>query len=398
MVVGIVAEFNPFHNGHLRLMQYARQVLGADYIIIAMSGNFTQRGDIAIFDKYTRAEMALKMGADLVLEIPTIFACSSAREYASCGVELLHSTGLTDTILFGVEDLTKDNILDYARSVIAAESGTNFDASMQSLLKQGISYSAARARVMKQTLGADFINTPNNILAIEYTRYILQRDYNINIECLARGNDYNSTVISGDISSATAIRNAMLNGGDYLNSVPKSLAPIYANANALSKDDISLMLNYKLQSEDSFEKYADCTADLSNKINHYKADFTSFTDFCQALKSKDIAYSRLSRVLCHILLNITQAEFDAAKAAGYISNIRLLGFSAKGRGLMGQLKEKSKCPVLTVPDEAVNRADIFAANIYRAVLTGKNHENYPTEFTRKFELSNVISDGTDEGL
>ncbi len=203
MVVGIVAEYNPFHNGHKLQLDYAKNVLKADAIVVAMSGSFTQRGEIACFDKYTRAEAALKSGADIVLEIPTIFATSSAREFASAGVALLASTGIVDTILFSGECSDKDLFISESKKLVELEDSGAINNEINALVASGISYATARAKALKTFLAEDIISSPNNILGIEYCRYIFANGLNMNIEVMKRqGNEYNDLSLSGQLSSA----------------------------------------------------------------------------------------------------------------------------------------------------------------------------------------------------
>lgn len=389
MVVGIVAEYNPFHNGHKLQIDYARQ-LEAEQIVVAMSGSFTQRGEISCFDKYTRAKAALTSGADIIFEIPTIFATSSAREFASAGVQLLYNTGVVDTILFSAESNDKDLFISSAQKLVSLESSGELDLQINSLVAQGQSYASARAAALKKYLPEEILSSPNNILGLEYCRYIYANNLKLDIHIMKRqGNNYNDLSLSGQLSSASSIRQHYRLHHQY-ESVSNEAKAIYEQSTFVDMDDISAMLHYKLLTTADYSKYLDCTSDLSDRIKNNLKDFVSFQQFCQLLKTKNMEYSRISRVLCHILLDITEKDFNSAKAAGYITYLRMLGFSKNGSQLLSKIKENGKNTILTSPDiELVNPSDILASEIYNAIIIEKTGKALPNEFTRKFDLVNI---------
>ncbi len=389
MVVGIVAEYNPFHNGHKLQIDYARQ-LEAEQIVVAMSGSFTQRGEIACFDKYTRAKAALTSGADIIFEIPTIFATSSAREFASAGVQLLYNTGVVDTILFSAESNDKDLFISSAQKLVSLESSGELDLQINSLVAQGQSYASARAAALKKYLPEEILSSPNNILGLEFCRYIYDNNLKLDIHIMKRqGNNYNDLSLSGQLSSASSIRQHYRLHHQY-ESVSDEAKAIYEKSTFVDMDDISAMLHYKLLTTADYSKYLDCTSDLSDRIKNNLKDFVSFQQFCQLLKTKNMEYSRISRVLCHILLDITEKDFNSAKAAGYITYLRMLGFSKNGSQLLSKIKENGKNTILTSPDiELVNPSDILASEIYNAIIIEKTGKALPNEFTRKFDLVNI---------
>ena len=389
MIVGIVAEYNPFHNGHKLQIDYARNTLGADAVVVAMSGPFTQRGEIACFDKYTRAHAALVSGADIILEIPAIFATASAREFAAAGVQLLASTGIVDTILFGAECADVDLFKTSASKLVELEASGQLDSEINSSMAAGESYAAARSKALEKYIPKEIISNPNNILGLEYCRYIYDNKIPMDIAVLKRqGNNYNNTEVTGELSSASAIRKHLADNGDIV-AVPEKAVGIYSNSTAISCDDISEMLHYKLLTENDFEKYLDCNSDLSDRIRNNLKNFVSFSQFCDLLKTKNINHSRISRVLCHILLDITQADFEIEKAGGYIRYLRMLGFSKKGSEFLGDIKEKGNAPLITSPTEIIDKHDILASDILRAVVTQKTKKSSSNEFTRKFDLTNI---------
>lgn len=390
MVVGIVAEYNPFHNGHKLQIEYAKSVLKADQIIVAMSGSFTQRGEIACFDKYTRAKAALLCGADIVLEIPTIFATSSAREFASAGVQLLASTGVVDTLLFSGECDNRELFISESKKLLELEQSGDFNNEVNSLMFQGISYATARAKALKTFLDEKLLSSPNNILGLEYCRYINEQSLSMDVAVMKRqGNKYEDLSLSGDLSSASSIRQHYKLHKEY-EAIPLEAKNLYENSTFIFSEDISEMLHYKLITTDSFDEYLDCNSDLSDRIKNKLNDYTDFTSFCQLLKSKNMEYSRISRALCHILIGITDSDFKAAKEKGYCTYIRMLGFSKNGSTILSKIKEKGAAPLLTAPDNSIiNKYDILSSDILRAIVTSKTGTSSPTEYTRKFELVNI---------
>jgi len=389
MVVGIVAEYNPFHNGHKLQIEYAKNVLGASHVIVAMSGSFTQRGTIACFDKYTRAEAALKCGADIVLEIPTIFATSSAKEFASAGVELLASTGIVDTLLFGAECDNLDLFIKSGSQLAQLEKNGSLDSTINSFMSEGLTYAEARATALDRYIPSQILSSPNNILGLEYCRYIYTSGTDMDIAVIKRqSNDYNSKELTGDISSASAIRENISKTGQIL-AVPFKAKSLYKTSTFINQDDISDILHYRLLSQNDYEKYLDCTLDLADRIRNNLNEYLSFSQFCNLLKTKNINYSRISRVLCHILLGITQDDFHELKEKGYISYLRMLGFSKNGKSLLSQIKEKGTYTLLTRPTDDVNKFDIISSDILRLVLTKKIGTVLPTEYTRRFNLNNI---------
>lgn len=388
-VIGIIAEYNPFHNGHKYQIDYARNILKADYIVIAMSGNFTQRGDIACFDKYTRAKMALLNGADIVFEIPAIFATSSAKEYANCGVKLLAATGLVDTILFGSEAGDTDLFLQAAQTIIEKSKSQEFNNFVSQKVTEGISYAKARSDYFKGIVSPKLLSNPNNILGLEYTMAIQENKLPIKIETIKReGGGYNESRLTGDFSSATAIRNSLENNGDCF-ALPDNVREIIKANTLIKQDDLSLLLHFLLDNQTDFSGYADISPDLSDRINKTKGQYTSISDYCTLFKTKNYTYSRINRMLTHILLEITKDSFEKAKANNYLNHLRLLGFSKNGSKLLSLIKKNASLPLFSAPNDYTSEVDLRASNIYKALLTEKTGLSYPNEFTRKFDLANL---------
>lgn len=408
-VVGIIAEYNPFHNGHKYQIDQLRKKTGADYVIVAMSGNFLQRGVPALCDKHTRAKMALENGADLVLEIPTIWATASAEYFARGGIELLANTGVVTHLGFGAESDDLKSLKSV--SSILREEPDLYRNVLSNSICYGNSYPVARKNALVTSLPHlsedkldELLDTPNNILALEYLKALPKSIKPVLIP--RKGADYHDTDISVELPSASAIRNAIYNTTDgdidyeaLSAAMPensyKALEKLIKKNAVLDTNDLSEMLGYSLLtlSSKGYDKFADCTPDLSNKIKKHLKDYISFEAFTQKIKSKDITYTRASRCLLHILLNIKQSDYSIGKAIGYTPYLRVLGFKEESSALLTAIKEKGEAPLVTKVADAdtilgyetykLFEKDIFASNLYYQRLAGKTGKKPLNEFTNK---------------
>ncbi len=303
-VTGIIAEYNPFHNGHAYHLTEAREKLGSDYIVVVMSGNYVQRGAPTIIDKYSRCEMALKCGADLVLELPSCFSTASAEYFAFGGVAILDKLGVTDNLCFGTESL--DSIPDQNSDDTAAVLNINgyfekiadimlneteeYRTIVKRSLKEGNPHAGAVADAVGEILGEDYrkvLETSNNILGVEYMKAIKKLGSNIKPAPIARmASAHNDMVVAEGFSSATAIRNAIFNSYDMtslISTVPKHVFDILMDRYLVSfpvfRDDFSTMLGSEIisaESADELEKYFGVNGDLANRIFKNKNSFRSF--------------------------------------------------------------------------------------------------------------------------
>jgi len=430
-VTGIIAEYNPFHNGHLYQLDQVRQN-GSDFLIVVMSGDFLQRGTPALLDKWTRARMALSNGADLVIELPSVFATASAQYFARGGVSILDKLGVVDSISFGCE--SDDLSLLKKCSSYLSEEPDEYKKKLQSSLKAGRSFPKAREEALTSLLGADaaaFVSSPNNILALEYCIALSERGSSIEpMPILRKGSGYHEeTLSSGVLPSATAIRellsgkhvnpqeskmtidtdfntNASSHGiesGTFIqlsDSVPDSVASIikeHSDSLLLSKDSLSLLLKYKLLSEiNNLDCYADVTPDLADKIKKNLNCYETFSQFTDLLKSKDLTHTRITRALTHILLNITQDMYTNAKANDYAAYARVLGFHKRALPLLSEIGKKSSIPLITKLADARTQLstqdythlehDIFCSHVYESVIADKTSMSFQNEFTRQIVI------------
>ena len=358
---GIIAEYNPFHNGHEYHIKRTREETGADFIVVAMSGNFVQRGAPALIDKYSRTKSALCAGADIVLQIPPSYSLASAESFAEGAVSLLMSTGVVQNLSFGSEAGNLNELNKVAR--ILADEPPQFKKSLQKHLKSGISYPAARSRALidccpEMTGITELTSSPNNILAIEYLKSLLKSHSTIQPVTIKRfGAGYNDPYTPGQSGlSAKAIREAV-SYGSYNDSLSEympeesfnSLKEAIEKKQTLTEDDFSEMIIYKLIAERQlgYTKYLDVSDDLSDRIVNNLDKFTGFSDFCNLIKTKDKTYTRVSRALFHILLGIRDNDESSFDYTGPCPYIRILGFRKSAESLVSSMKSYASVPIIT---------------------------------------------------
>ena len=309
-VTAIISEYNPFHKGHLYHIETAKKETKADFVIAIMSGNFVQRGTPAIFDKYTRTEAALRSGVDLVLELPAMYATASAEYFALGGVALANTLGIVDYLSFGSEYGQADKFME-AASLLLHEP-EEMKQPLKDALKEGLSYPAARAYAVKTSHPelAELLETPNNILGIEYCKALLKLNSTIVPHTIKRqGQDYHSDSTDAGFASATGIRRLLKEQKESSRQLlQKQLPPAsynllnnYWGTSPLTEDDLSMLLRYKLITENRthLTEYFGVNRDLSNRIYKHLNEFESFSSFAELLKTKNITRTAINRALLH---------------------------------------------------------------------------------------------------
>lgn len=403
--IGIIAEYNPFHNGHQYQLEQIREQTGADYIIIAMSGDFVQRGEPAIYDKYTRTRSALNAGADLVLEIPVMFATSSAEDFAACGVSLLDQLGVVDGLCFGSECGDISALTQVAKFLV--EEPEEYTTLLRQYLKQGESFPKARLQALtKVNESADetnfsspeLLSSPNNILGIEYIKALYRRDSFIQPLTIKRsGHDYHDNNISGQFASATALRKAIAEGTFTMlhTQMPDFAYQILSEATPIFPDDCTLLLNYQIlkliDSGMDLTTFLDMSSELADRIQHQCLQFDTFTGRIQNLKTKQYTYTRISRVLLHLLLEITEEQAQTYRRQDYTSYARVLGFRKQAEPLLRQIKEHTTLPLVTKIADAEKRLskdawqalqhDLHCSHLYQAIIQQKSQTVPCNEYT-----------------
>ena len=345
---GIVSEFNPFHNGHEYLIEQGKKD-GADKTVCVMSGNFVQRGEPAVCSKWRRAEMALKCGADLVVELPVSWAVSSAERFAYGAVSILNSMGCVDKLLFGCENADTDSLFSAASLCLSEE----YSGALKKFLSDGLSFPTAREKAvlsLSDAKTAEILKTPNNILAAEYCKALLRMNSSINPVCINRtGVGHDSENLSEAFASASAIRKML--GGDFERAadfMPEKAFEFLKKANderRLLKDfknlDLPLISMLRRADVNEISSVPDVSEGLEYKIKEAAKTGTSFGEIADLAKSKRYTHSRLRRILLLFYLGIYNE--DLIEAPPYI---RVLGFNNKGRELLAKMKKTASLPVI----------------------------------------------------
>lgn len=433
-IVGLITEYNPFHAGHLYHMQRARELTGADYCVVLMSGSFVQRGEPAIFDKYRRTKAALLAGADLVLEMPAAFSTASAHEFAAYGVALLSAIGV-DAVVFGSE-CGQIETLKQAAYALNHESA-EFRERLQKGLKAGLTYPQARAKALGETqtggtrvenvedfhtntdvpeshIWTSVLNSPNNILGIEYLRAAEDLHSPMEFYTISReGSGYHEdTLADAKFPSASAIRGIVRNSlskdkklfNILIPHLPAVTHPAYAGAVPVFADDFSELLNMAvLQMQKSSAKdsiaatnavmpFSALSVDASTQGISHIADLSpelaarlakppycplSFEERIQALKTRQLTYTRVSRALLHLALDMHEEDISRWKDEGYALYARILGFRRQSTPLLSCLHKKSSIPLITkMADAAQNLSpsalalleqEVYASHLYQTV-------------------------------
>lgn len=406
--VGLITEYNPFHNGHAYHIEKAKMLTDADRVIVVMSGDFVQRGAPAVMPKHLRAESALLSGASLIIELPVCFATGSAEYFAQGSISLLNRLGCIDSICFGSECGDLHLLKEIAQ--ILADEPIEYQTALKQALKEGASFPAARQEALNiySDEYSEILASPNNILGIEYLKALAKIHSKMEPFTIKRiGAGYHDMDIDGQFSSATAIRSDIYQLADVNSSseslplthiqtqVPSSCHELmkknYQTRYPVKADDFSLLLKAKLLSETagSLSHYLDMSPELANRILRLRNDYLSFEQFCDLLKTKELTRSRISRSFIHVLLGITNDWLTAMKAPAPYA--RILGFRRDHADLLGILKRTSDIPLITSPARAVLadtayqmlELDIYASNLYESVITDLYGTPFHNELTKQ---------------
>lgn len=345
-ILGIVSEYNPFHNGHLYHLNYSKKITKSDFTIAVMSGNFTERGDTALVDKWTRAEMALKAGIDLVIELPTLYATSSAENFADGAVKILNSLGIVDYISFGSETGDLSSLNDVA-SILYKEP-KEFSNLITRQLKSGLSYPKARELAISMYFGSsqkykEILENPNNVLGIEYLKSLKKHRSQIRPIAVKRDySDYNSKSVKNGIASATAIRSMLEQGKNIHYVVPFETyelmeekiknKEIVKNLSAFEKQIIYSLRKMTVQ---EIANLPDVSEGLEFRIKEAANISNTLDALIKNIKTKRYVETRIRRILLYCLLGIKQKDINMSKRA--TPYIRVLAFNKHGKRIISAI-------------------------------------------------------------
>ena len=382
-ICACIAEYNPFHLGHLKHIEYIKNTLNAEKLIVVMSGNFTQRGEIAVLDKFTRAKHAILAGADLVIELPTVFATANAETFALGAVNLINSLGAVDGLCFGVESGKKDEYLALAKAMI--NESKEFKRALKEKLESGISLAKAKFEALKQT-GNEFneslISSPNNILGLEYTKALLKLNSSIEIYPMKRDGNHNDLTLKKGMTSATSIRQVLKTG--KIKKLKKCVPPyVFSNLKRYPFDFETLCLsNIITQDAQSISQIADCTEGLENRIKAFVKDNNSLDALIDKVSTKRYTKTRIQRIITANLLGIkAKLVKDCLESSLYA---KILAVNGESKDLIPLLAKNSSIPLLTRKSDAVElkktalscfEKDVLASDLYGLITASRQNEH-----------------------
>lgn len=397
--VGLVTEYNPFHNGHLYHLNKAMELTGADISVAVMSGDFVQRGEPAVLDKYTRTSMALNSGVNLVVELPVNYAVSSAESFAAGALKVLDYIK-ADSIAFGSESGDIERLSKLAH--ILCDNEDTLYKEISKYTANGISYAAARQKVVEKLTDKDtaaMLTSSNNILAVEYLKAIIKNNYAIKPYTVQRqGDSYNNTDIRSEYASATALREN-LKADNISEYIPvKAGLILSSNTNYIYPDDITEVLFTRLLDilfASNYDKnvfienvmqYPDVSKEIAGRLYKSAMDMItrtvpqrseskdnwafSFGNLCEHIKTKEVPLSRIKRALVRIILGLDKKHMGKYANEPYI---RVLGFDKKGQEYLSYIRKTVEVPLITKTAyyKEMLLDDIHAANIYNMIVAGK---------------------------
>ncbi|URZ00795.1 nucleotidyltransferase [Clostridium felsineum] len=356
-ITGIIAEYNPMHSGHIHHLTKTREICNSDVVVCVMSGNFVQRGEPAIIDKWSRAKSALQSGVDLIIELPCIYAVSSAEFFAFGAVSLLNSLGCISNICFGSEsgEIEDINLI----SKILNDEPNEYKTFLKTYLDKGLSFPLARTNALREYLSLsgketkhNVLSSANNILGVEYCKSLIKLKSNIVPYTIQRlGNDYNDLELKA-VSSASAIRNSLKSKEniEFIKDMlpEKSFEMIIENIDNLTYVDyIFDYIKYKaLTSKDSFRHLPDVSEGIENKIYNSMLNSYDMGSLMRLIKNKRYTYSRISRILTQYFIGFDCYNTEVLRKSPP-KYARILGFNDKGRDILKLLKKTSSIPLVT---------------------------------------------------
>ena len=401
-ILGLIVEYNPFHNGHLYHLEKSKELTNATHTIAVMSGSFLQRGEPALFDKFTRAEIAVKNGVDLVIELPTLYSCQSAEIFSNGAITTLNSLNCVNSVCFGSEEGNIDIL--YTISKILIEEPEKFKISLKQYLDEGLVFPTARSKALYEYINnnniiqisedrlQNVLNSSNNILGIEYIKSLIKLNSSIKPYTITRiASQYNSSDINSNICSATAIRNALKDSSDVIQI--EKVVPEYTLNEIKNKMNTNfnpvfdymfydLLRGTVIRDSDNLYKYFEVNEGIENKI--YSNIFTSknLDELISSTKSKRYTMTKIKRTLNNILLGINKDDVIKTKDISNIPYIRVLAFNNKGREVIKKIKDSSDIEIITklskvnyIDDPLFNtliKYDLKASNIYNLIYYENN--------------------------
>ncbi len=335
-VIGIVAEYNPFHNGHVYQINKVKEMYPLSVIVVALSSHYTERGDISVLSKWDKTRIALEMGADIVLEIPFVFSNQSADIFSYAAIKMLSEFNI-DTLVFGSECNDKEKLIKIASAQI---DNPKFDELVKLYISEGYNYPTSLSKAIYD-LTHEHVQESNDLLAVSYIKEIIRNKLDIKIVPIKRTNSFLDIESDEEIISAGNIRNRLKDGQDISKYVPSMVCDYVRK---VDYEELFNLIRYKIISEkDNLGKYHLIDEGLENRIYESAIKSKSMNELLENIKTKRYTYNKINRTLINIFVGFTKAEASKFKRLEYI---RILGFTDKGREYFKSIKDKIKVPVI----------------------------------------------------
>ena len=333
-IIGLIAEYNPFHNGHQYQINKIKEKYPDSILIAVISSSYTQRGDISVLNKWEKASIALDNQVDIVVELPFVYATQSSDIFARGAIEILNKLKV-NKIIFGTERDTLEELILLADTQIKSK---EYNKLVKKYQNEGLNYATSTNKALEDLTNIK-VSTPNDLLALSYIREIKQKNYNIEYENIKRTIPYHSGQIEENIASASAIRKQYQEGKKISNLIPYSPNKLYK----ISMSMYYPILKYKILSEDkNLKKYQTVEEGIENRIIKYISESNTYEELINNIKTKRYTYNRISRMLLHILTNFTKEEAKNIK----VDYIRLLGFNERGKKYLNKIKKTLDLPIV----------------------------------------------------
>ena len=362
-VIGVIAEYNPFHLGHLYQINKIKEMYKDSIIIAIVSSSFTQRGDVSILNKWDKTRIALDNGIDLVIELPYFYAGQSSDIFAKGAVTILNYLGI-DTLVFGMES---DDINNLKLMADVQLNDKNYNNIVKEYLSNGYNYPTALSKAIKDILNLD-IYLPNDLLALSYIKQVKLINNNINVTGIKRTNDYHSKEITSNIVNASLIRQHFKNNLDISNYIPSYDTNKLYN---VSVNDFYPLLKYQILNNINYlDKFLTVDEGIDNRIKKYIKNSNSWDELVNNIKTKRYTYNKINRMLMHILFNLTK---DEAKNI-VIDYVRVLGFNSKGRSYLNKIKKNKDINIVTNYKNGISKLfdlENRVNNIYAIIVDNK---------------------------
>ena len=364
-VIGIIAEYNPFHNGHLYQINKIKEMYPDSLLIGVISSSFTERGDISLINKWNKTKIALDNGLDLVIELPFVYATQSSDVFAKGALDILNKLKI-DTLVFGTESDSIDNLKLLAETQI---NDKEYNVKIKKYLNEGLNYPTALNKALED-ITKDKVNTPNDLLALSYIKEIIKNKYPIEVINIKRTTSYHGKEIKNNITSASNIRKLYLEEKEISNLIPYDKSILYK----IEMNDYYNYLKYKIISESqNINKYQTVDEGIENRILKQIKISNNYEELIQNIKTKRYTYNKISRMLLHILTSFTKEEATNLK----VDYIRLLGFTTKGKEYLNKIKKELEIPIITRYKKNISKIldiELRVTKIYSLITQNSEEE------------------------